>query len=236
MKSRSGYLTIALVSMVLGLMLAVQFKVTQGSPADFGTRRTQDVVNELKQVTEERDNLKIELDELRISLNKAISGQQEGYEALVEELNKARQSAGLLEMKGPGITLTLNDSTKVLQPGEDPNLYLIHDEDLLKVVNELKAAGAEAISVNGQRVLATTEIRCAGPIIQVNGNRIAPPFVVTAIGDPNSLESSLNLKGGVLEGLQFWGIQTSIEKPKEVIVPGYSGTIKFKYASPVKEG
>lgn len=232
MKSKRGYATIVLISVVLGLMLAVQFKVTQGSPSD-ATRRTQDVVAELIEVKEERDNLKEELDELRSDLEEMISGKNESQDALLKELSKARNISGLNALKGPGLILVLNDSTKPTQPGEDPNLYLIHDEDLLKVINELRAAGAEAISINEQRLLATTEVRCAGPTIQVNGNRIAPPFAISVIGDVSLLESSLRMKGGVLESLEFWGITVKIEKPKVVTVPGYSGTIKFKHAAPL---
>jgi uncharacterized protein YlxW (UPF0749 family) len=234
MKSRRGYATIVLISVVLGLMLAVQFKVTQGSPSD-STRRTQEVVAELLAVKEERDNLKTELDELRLDMEEMISGKNEAQDALLKELSKARSISGLNAVKGPGLILILNDSTKPTQPGEDPNLYVIHDEDLLKVINELRAAGAEAISINEQRLLATSEIRCVGPLIQVNGNRLAPPFAISAIGDANLLESSLRMKGGVLEGLEFWGISAKIEKPKVVTVPGYPGTIKYKYAAPLEE-
>lgn len=233
LKSRRGYITMVLISVVLGLMIAVQFKVTQGSPTDF-TRRTQDVVAELKQVKEERDNLKNELDELNFNFNKIVSGKNESQDALLSELSKARKASGLIAVKGPGVIVVLNDSSRSIKPGDDPNLYLIHDEDLLKVINELRAAGAEAISINGQRMLATSEIRCAGPTIQVNGNRIAPPFAISAIGDVGLLESSLRMKGGVLENLEFWGISTNLDKPKEVIIPAYLGTIKFKFAAPIE--
>lgn len=234
MKSKRGYATIVLISVVLGLMIAVQFKVTQGSPSDT-TRRTQDVVAELLAVKEERDNLKIELDETRLNLEEIVSGKNESQDALLKELSKARNISGLNTVKGPGLILILNDSTRPTQPGEDPNLYLIHDEDLLKVINELRAAGAEAISINEQRLLATSEIRCVGPLIQVNGNRLAPPFAISAIGDASLLESSLRMKGGVLENLEFWGISVKIEKPKVVTVPGYSGTIIYKHAAPSEE-
>ncbi len=84
------------------------------------------------------------------------------------------------------------------QAGARSKLILIHDEDLLKLVNELKAAGAEAITVNEQRVVASTEIRCAGPTISVNNNRISPPYVIQAIGDPAGLESALKMRGVAL--------------------------------------
>ena len=77
-------------------------------------------------------------------------------------------------MKGPGVTVEMNDAQKPVGSGQDPNLFIIHDDDILAVVNELFAAGAEAMCINGQRVVATTEVRCVGPVIMVNGNRVAP--------------------------------------------------------------
>lgn len=235
MKKKVGYASIMLISVVLGLMLAVQFKATNG-PLAFSTRQMDVLALELKQVKEERDNLVVENRELRNKLAEALAGQNSAGEALVEELNKARAAAGFLPVKGPGITVTLNDSKKTVQPGEDPNQFLIHDEDLLKVVNELRAAGAEAIAINGQRLMANSEIRCAGTTILVNVNKIAPPFVITAIGDPDLMESSLRIKGGIVEYLEIWGIQVKIEKTKdgkELTIPAYPGGFKFKYAVPV---
>ncbi|NPV26581.1 MAG: DUF881 domain-containing protein [Firmicutes bacterium] len=230
MKSKSGLLMITLVSVILGLMLAVQFKVTQSNSIG-PSERVQDLATRLKQAEVERDRLKSEVEDLRKKITNTSTN-----EALASEMEKARQAAGLVALKGPGITVTLNDSPKTVHLGEDPNLYLIHDEDLLKVVNELKAAGAEAIAVNDQRIIAMSEIRCAGPNILVNVKKIAPPFVITAIGNPDLLESSLRMKGGIIETLQVWNIQVKIEKSQNLKVPAYNGPIKFEYAIPVKEG
>lgn len=229
MKSKSGLIMVFLVSIILGLMLAVQFKATQSNASP--SERTQELATRLKQAEVERDRLKADNEDLR----KKITATP-GYEALVSEMEKARQAAGLAGLKGPGITVILNDSQKPVHPGEDPNLYLIHDEDILKVVNELKASGAEAIAVNDQRIVAMSEIRCAGPNILVNVKKIAPPFVITAIGDANLLESSLRMKGGIIETLQVWGIQVKIEKSENLKMPAYIGGINFEYAMPLKEG
>lgn len=238
MNSRLGYLSIVLVSVILGLMLAVQFKAASG-PTSSATRQVEVLALELKQTNQEREKLVNENRDLQQKLEKALSGQNPASEALLEELTKARAAAGLLPVKGPGLVVTLNDSVNALQPGEDPNQYLIHDKDLLTVVNELRAAGAEAIAINGQRLLASSEIRCAGTTILVNVTKIAPPFVITAIGDPNLMESSLKIKGGIVEYLEIWGIQVKIEKfekDRAITVPAYDGSINFNYAVPIKEG
>lgn len=238
MNGRLGYLSIVLVSVILGLMLAMQFKVAS-NPILSPTRQTEILAIELKQIRQEKDNLANENRELKQKLNQALSGLNPATDALVEELTKAQAGAGLLPVKGPGLTVTLNDSVTALQPGEDPNQYLIHDKDLLTVVNELRGAGAEAIAINGLRLLATSEIRCAGTTILVNVTKIAPPFVISAVGDPDMLESSLKIKGGIVEYLEIWGIQVKIEKfkdGKEILIPAYNGTIHFEHGVPVKEG
>ena len=74
---------------------------------------------------------------------------------------------------------------------DDPNRYIIHYENLLYLVNDLRNAGAEGISINGQRIVVSSEIRCVGNVILVNTTRLAPPFEISAIGDPKALELSL---------------------------------------------
>jgi len=115
-------------------------------------------------------------------------------------------------------------------------LFLIHEEDLLKVVNELFAAGAEVVSINGQRMIANTEIRCAGPTILVNGTRIASPYEISAIGSARGLESSLNMRGGIVEMLRAVGIKVNLVKSSKVVIPAFSGASHFDYVEPVEGG
>ncbi|MBQ1470415.1 MAG: DUF881 domain-containing protein, partial [Schwartzia sp.] len=111
-----------------------------------------------------------------------------------------------------------------------------HDDDLLRVVNELRAAGAEVISINGQRIIATSEIRCAGPTLSVNNVRSAPPYEIHAIGDAATLENALKMRGGVMETLAVWGIQLEIQASENVEVPAYKGTTQYQYAKPAGGG
>jgi len=129
----------------------------------------------------------------------------------------------------------MDDSTKPVKAGENPNLYVIHDDDLLRVINELRAAGAEAISVNGQRLTGISEIRCAGPTLSVNNVRSSAPFEIRAIGDKKSLENSLRMRGGVVETLSVWGIQLDITVSDDVYIPPYRGSIRQNYARETKE-
>ena len=143
--------------------------------------------------------------------------------------------AGLTPLVGPGVIVRLDDSSRKARTGENPNLYLIHDDDLLKVINELRAAGAEALSVNGQRLTGTSEIRCAGPTLSVNNVRSAPPFEVRAIGDTHALEQALKMRGGVADTLKVWGIELVIETADDVYIPAYKGALTYTYAHETEE-
>ena len=154
----------------------------------------------------------------------------------IKDIENIKMGAGVLAMQGPGISIVIDDSKKQSKTGENLNLYLIHDDDILKVINELRAAGAEGISINEQRLIATSEIRCAGPTLSVNNTRYSPPYEIKAIGDSQTLENALKMRGGVVETLQFWGIQITIKTENNVILPAYKSQFRFEHSKPIKEG
>jgi len=108
-------------------------------------------------------------------------------------------------------------------------------EDILKVVNELRSAGAEAISVNEQRIISTSEIRCAGTTIFINGERVGAPFVIKAIGDPALLESAMLMRGGYVDGLKEWGLRINTTRETDIVIPKYNKTISSKFVTTVIE-
>lgn len=224
---KQGQFSIALVCMILGIMLAVQFRSTQDLQSSIPYQRLEDLTQRLAQTEKERDALVKEVHKLREEIGAGI---------LTPEMQLIKLGAGVVAVKGPGVVVTIDDSKRPTKPGENPNLYLIHDDDILRVINELRAAGCEAIAINDQRLIATSEIRCAGPTLSVNNTRYSPPYSIKAIGDPQTLENALKMRGGVVETLQFWGIQVSIKKQEKVVVPAYKGVFKFEYAKPVKDG
>ncbi|MDT8901673.1 DUF881 domain-containing protein [Anaeroselena agilis] len=223
---KQGQAAIAAVCVILGIMLAVQFRTTQDIKASVPYQRVEDLSQKLSKAEKERDALLSEVHALRNA---------SANEAFARELQHVKMKAGLIPLQGPGVTVVIDDSKRPTKPGENPNLYLIHDDDILKVINELRAAGAEAISINGQRLVANSEIRCAGPTLSVNNSRYSPPYEISVIGDPQTLESSLKLRGGVVETLQFWGIQVTVKRQDTVKVPAYKGSFTFQYAKPIEE-
>ena len=221
MRIEKGRLSIACVCMVLGFMLAVQFRTTQDINKDMPVQRVEVLTERLQQLEAENAVLQDELRDIRSSAGE-------------EQSRRVAQDIALLSgstaLEGPGIIVTIDDSTQKNNAGNDANLYLVHDEDLLKVINELRAAGAEAISINGQRLTANSEIRCAGPTVSVNNVRSAPPFEIRAIGNTKDLEAAINMRGGVADTLKVWGISLRLEISDKVWIPAYKNAISYKYA------
>lgn len=219
---KQSKIIIMIVCVILGFMVALQFRITKYKNNDSVViQRSQEAITRLQEVTKERNDLLVELDKLhKIIDNKVVE----------QENTDLKAQAGIVSMHGPGVLITVADSIKVMKQGESPNLYLIHDDDLLRIINELKAAGAEAISINKERMIATSEIRCAGPTVVVNGHRFTPPYYIRAIGNPEVLKTALVMRGGVLDTLKFWGIQVDIVEQKNVNVRAYKGVTKMEYA------
>lgn len=228
------YLSIFLAALIIGLMVTLQFRTTNyiGQGVSFG--RTQELSIELSQLTKEQKQLKAEIQDLTGKIQQTTKGQAEAKEALTEELKKAKLSAGLMAVSGPGIEITLDNPLPEQDKNPENTLFVIRDEDLLCLVNELNGAGAEAISINGQRILATSEIRWAAPFININLNRIVSPYHVLAIGQPEKLKSALEISGGLTEYLQGLGVQIKIQSYEDLIIPGYAEQIEFHYAKPKK--
>lgn len=232
--NKTLYTSITVVSVVLGLMVALQFRtagrVDSGVPMD----RVQILTTESKQLDKEYATLLMEANDLESKLEKAGKGASEASQAVYDEVTKARQIAGLTQLQGSGVEVTLAPLKRDGQEQAE-NLFTVRDEDLLRVVNELRAAGAEALAINGQRIVTTSEIRLAGSFIDVNLTRITPPYSVLAIGAPDQLESALIIKGGLVDTMQDWGVSVKVARKESLTIPAYAHRVHFEYATPIKE-
>lgn len=232
-----GELAVMAVCVVVGFLLAAQLRGVQLAGAADATNasRLETLQSLYNDVVEERDGLTEQVGQLQSELElyrqQAASG-DEGSEALKTELEQMEITAGLTDVEGPGVTVVLEDSTQANVTGDEAD-YLIHDNDLLSVINELRSAGAEAISLNGERILATSEVRCTGAVVTVNGRRYAAPYVIFAIGDPDTLYSALTMRNGVVDILSQWGITVRVTASDQLLIPAYSGTVDYQYAKPV---
>ncbi len=218
---RGGW-SITLACVAIGFMLTVQFRHVQSAKNALPNQRIEELSARLIQTEEDRDKLSEQLQTLKEETSKFAVSRE-----LTDDLKFRACSVPLV---GEGIVIKMDDSVRIAKAGENQNLYLIHDDDLLRVINELRAAGAEAISINGQRLIATSEIRCAGPTLSVNNVRSAPPYEISAIGEKKSLENAVKMRGGVAETLKVWGIVLEVKTADDVKIPAYSGSFNRVYA------
>ena len=236
LKNKEFIITITVICFILGLMLAMQVKTVKVNK-EKSTTRTSEVQAQYAELKKNYDAKILELEEKDRILEEYRKAEtdEETVELLKLELTKAQQDAGLTNVRGAGLTVLMEDSLADFGSGIDLNNYLVHDEDILKVVNELKSAGAEAIAVNNQRIISMSEIRCAGTTIFINGERIGAPFTIKAIGDPALLESAMTMRGGNVDILKEWGIRFTITREADIVVPKYSKAVSSKYITTVIE-
>lgn len=193
----------------------------------------------LREQERRRSSLEAQIADLRARLADYEKVAAEGRTAAVRAnrlLQEMRTLAGLTPLEGPGVVVILTDSTRPSRPGEDPNKTILHYTDIAAVVSELWAAGAEAVALNGERVVSTTGITCVGTTILANTKRMAPPYSIVAIGDPVGLQEHLRRSGGVLELLSAFDFPVRLTSSPRVEVPPYRGTFRFAYAGVDKRG
>ncbi len=237
MNNRSAKITIFAVCVLLGFLLALQFKSVKINKESAAPTRTEELMELLLEEQELNKSLSAQLN-LYKSENEEFRKQAEqsgDYTAILgERLKRAEVLSGQRAVHGPGITVTLSDSN-AQNTTIDQNAFVVHDTDLLRVINELRASGAEAISLNGERILATSEIRCAGPVVSVNNRRYNIPFVISAIGDADTMENALKLRGGVVDELTAFQIEVTIAKHSDLTIDALQHDVVFEYAKSVEE-
>ncbi|MCO1604177.1 DUF881 domain-containing protein [Desulfosporosinus nitroreducens] len=223
-------------AILLGFLFVLLIKA-QGVAGSQVTQQ-ETAIPSLIKTEQENQQLSVENDKIEQELIKYAQGQS-ASSLLNEQVKEAMMNAGLIELAGPGVQITLDDSTRVATGEEDPNNYYIHEEYIREILNALWNGGAEAIAVNGQRVTTNTEVFCGGSFIQVNGTRQMPPYVIGAIGDSHNLSAALKFYGYSWDRLgefqEQYGITRKLEVLEEVKTP--AGKLRdYRYAEPIKEG
>ena len=143
--------------------------------------------------------------------------------------------AGLAPVRGPGVVVTLDDSLSDWDGSGDPNDYIIHEEDLRAVVNALWAGGAEAMAINGQRVLSTSAIVCVGTTLRLNGAYYTPPYDIAVIGEPDALVEELQTDAAVrqfLSAVDEFDLGLDLETDDVLELPGHTSGTALEAALP----
>ena len=232
-----------IISIVLGIMcfaltlgICVQIKTVQGTNSTVSQNYEENNLRaEVLKYKERYENKYRELEKAEEELEKERENSTKDNEDLEnkeKEIQQGNKMIGLTEVTGPGVIVTLSDSKRDASSVLNANSLIVHDGDILSVINELKNAGAEAISINDQRLVPTSSIVCGGNIIQINGEKIGAPFVIKAIGLPEQL-AALERPGGYLEILKGYSIEVDFKKSNNITIPKYTGGISYKYAQSV---
>ncbi|MCR3956189.1 MAG: DUF881 domain-containing protein [Gudongella sp.] len=239
MKRNNPKLMISIFSVLVGILIASQMKLN----VELLTPVT---VKSIMDTRKQIDSLRNEIVELEMivaqreaelqTLESISTGDANIIDILEEDVRGNRSRAGYSALEGPGIEIVMYDNIGE-NIGLDFNDYIIHDVDIMNIINDLRVAGAEAISINDQRIIAWSEIKCGGPIIRVNGKSIGTPFMIKAIGDPQLLMAAVNAPGTYGDNLtKIYGIGLQPYVRDKVEVAAYEGKFQFVYAKPMEEG
>lgn len=230
-RSVRGRLVTVGVCVLAGFMITVSAINARGT--DLRSDRA-DSVRELVAVQAERnEELRLLVDDLRGEVND-LTTVMEGGEDLSDALHEAGLDASTVAVTGPGVRVVLDDAPLEVKPaGVDDDALIVHQQDIQAVVNALWRGGAEAMTIQDQRVVATTGIKCVGNSVVLHGVPYAPPYVIEAIGDRDAMEDAIKDSSAVAIYRQYvsaYGLGYSFERVDELEAPAFSGAIGLRQA------
>jgi len=212
--------------MVLSTLLVMQLKTGLKMRANLPTRQIPELVKIF-------NNQKMLINKYEQE-NAYLRQQLKDYDR-DREIIRLKMAAGLIPLNGEGLKIILGDSEQKLKDYEDPIFYVVHYDQLELLVNELWAAGAEAIAVNDNRIANSSGFSCAGSTILVDTKRIAPPYTIEVIGDPDNLKNALMMPGGFVEQqILSFNLKFVVEKMDQLVIPAYKGSLTFEHAQPTE--
>lgn len=237
MSKANAQISVAVVCCILGFMLTHQFKMLmkQDKTLNLTNKNSTDVTVEIEQYKKQKQELEVKVDDLQNQVKnyeKAAAGKSDATKNLLKELEDTRILTGTTDVKGPGIIIYLTPDSRLFTNSMEEH---ITDKHLVYLVNELKFAGAEAISINDIRIVSRTGIRTAGNYILINDEKISPSsrIVIQAIGDKNLLYGDMSFPEVFND---FKGLcDVKFEKADSITIKKYNKNYKFEYAKPVQQ-
>ena len=219
---------IGFTAFIFTMVMFTQFKtIEQTDITAIETMRETELREELARIKADYEEVETKLNDTENKIaeyENQMKNEEDSTKILEKELEEAKMYLGYTNVIGQGIEITLIDSNRSIE-----------SYDLINLVNELKIAGAEAISINDNRIVSTTEIvDIINKYIMVNGKRISGPYIIKAIGDQKYLESGITLKNGYIDEMKANGKSISYEKKDEIIINAYDGNIEMQYSSVVE--
>ncbi len=225
-----------MICFVLVLAIVIQIKTIKNTNSiGIQTISNDNLRDDLLKWKEKYDNANLELEkaEKKLETTRQVAIQNKP-ELMQQELDlkKNNIALGLTDVIGEGVIITLKDNQGITNESigitDDIRSYLVHDANLREIVRKLKISGAEAISINNERVVSGTSIVCSGNVIRINDRKVGSPFEIKAIGSPELLYGNLT---ETITKLNNSGIIVEIQKKDNIEINKYDGTINFNYAT-----
>ncbi len=225
------------ISLLIGLTIMLQINNDAKFFTFANVHTVSKISNQLESSNEDIKDLKKLIEAKRNKLyeyKETIKNDEDIIKLLKKEISSTKVKAGFTDLRGEGILIRMNDNPE--DTGNNINFDIVHDVDLSVIVNDLINAGAEGISINGRRVVSTSEIVCVGPLINVNGEGIAAPFVIKAIGNKEMLAASINAPNTYGYKIKnYFGIEVTTLESEYILIPKYNDDIKISVAKPISE-
>jgi uncharacterized protein YlxW (UPF0749 family) len=227
-------------ALVLGFVLLGFLAVVaaRSQPADPDARlpRQFRLVGLIHRQEAQAGDLRVEADRLRdrlAAIRRDAATRHAGSADAEHQLGRIGESNGLVALAGPGVKVTLDDSSLRQSPTGNLNDLVIHSQDVQAVVNGLWRAGAEAVAINGQRLVSTSAVLCVGNTLLLNGTVHSPPYVITALGAKEGQFEDDDLVRRLHDDADVFGLRFSVSKESDVRLPAFTGPVTPKYATPL---
>ncbi len=232
-RTRAGRVATVLVCVVAGLLITISGIAARGT--DLRNDRNVSLRELINSNAQQNTQLQKQIDALRSEVDE-LSSRDLSMGQLRRDKGEAELAASTAAVTGPGVRVTLKDAPADVKPaGVDDDDLVVHQQDIQSVVNALWAGGAEAITIQSQRVIATTGIKCVGNTVVLQGVPYAPPYVIEAIGSPDKLEQALDSAAAVRiyrEYVDAYGLGYAQERLDVVEMPAFSGVLGIRNAQP----
>lgn len=194
-----------------------------------------DVGSLLKERSERVEDARVEARQLRSSIDLLSESVNDAdLKKQLDRADKIRDVTGLSTLNGPGMRVTLTDAPRSVEvPGLDPNALVVHQQDIQAFVNALWSGGAQAITLQGERLISTTGIKCVGNTVVLDGVPYSPPYVIEALGEPGSLDYALSTSPEIKTYSEYadqYGLGLKVQQLNWTTARPYAGTIGLKYA------
>lgn len=190
---------------------------TGGAFFDQEEQYRKELIDQQERNKDLRDELQLKQSEVQ-EYERSFADGENRYTEYAAEAEELRRFLGLVPVQGNGLKVTLQDGG--YNPDSvNPNDYIVHESHVFQVINELYISGAQAISINGQRIHGNSYIVCTGPVITVDGVQYPAPFVIEAIGEPEVLTSSMELTGGIMDQLINDNIIVTLDEGQLIEMP-----------------